>query len=137
MRARRPLRARPTRSDSRIRGATGTSPGGAGKCGGGEPVLTLPEAIRKMTSWPATRMRLTGRGSLKEGNWADVVVFDLATIQDKATYEQPMQYPAGIEYVVVNGQLVVDQGKHTGAKPGMVLYGPGHSAEGAAAAGRP
>ena len=91
-----------------------------------EPVLSLPEAIRKMTSWPATRMRLAGRGALKEGNWADVVVFDLATIQDKATYEQPMQYPAGIEYVVVNGQLVVDQGKHTGARPGMVLYGPGY-----------
>src|SRR5439155_999882 len=83
-----------------------------------EPVLTLPEAIRKMTSWPATRMRLAGRGSLREGNWADVTVFDLATIQDKATYEQPMQSPAGIEYVIVNGQLVVDHGKHTGAKPG-------------------
>ena len=68
-----------------------------------EPVLSLPEAIRKMTSWPATRMRLAGRGALKEGNWADVVVFDLATIQDKATYEQPMQYPAGIEYVVASG----------------------------------
>ena len=102
-----------------------------------EPVLTLAEAIRKMTSWPATRMRLAGRGSLREGNWADVVVFDFATIQDKATYEQPMQYPVGIDYVVVNGQLVVDQGKHTGARPGMVLYGPGRSPEGATAAGRP
>jgi N-acyl-D-amino-acid deacylase len=102
-----------------------------------EPVLTLPEAIRKMTSWPATRMRLAGRGSLREGNWADVTVFDLATIQDKATYEQPMQYPAGIEYVIVNGQLVVDHGKHTGAKPGMVLYGPGRVEEGAAATGKP
>ena len=102
-----------------------------------EPVLTLPEAIRKMTSWPATRMRLAGRGSLREGNWADVVVFDLTTIQDKATYEQPMQYPAGIEYVVVNGQLVVDQGKHTGARPGMVLYGPGYGAGEATGAGRP
>jgi N-acyl-D-aspartate/D-glutamate deacylase len=93
-----------------------------------EPVLTLPEAIRKMTSWPATRMRLDHRGSLQEGNWADVVVFDLAAIQDRATYEQPMQYPAGIDYVLVNGQVVVEEGKHTGARPGKVLYGPGYAA---------
>jgi N-acyl-D-amino-acid deacylase len=90
-----------------------------------EKVLSLPEAIRKMTSWPATRYRLAGRGLIKEGCWADVVIFDYDKIQDRATYEQPLLTPTGIDYVLVNGQVVVDQGKHTEAKPGMVLYGPG------------
>ena len=92
-------------------------------------VLTLEEAIRKMTSWPATRMRLNGRGLIKEGCWADVVIFDYDKIQDRATYEKPLQYPEGIEYVLVNGQIVVDQGKHTGARPGRVLYGPGRAGQ--------
>ena len=87
--------------------------------------LTLEEAIRKMTSWPATRMRLNGRGLIKEGCWADVVVFDYDRIQDRATYEDPLRYSEGIDYVLVNGQVVIDQGKHTGARPGHVLYGPG------------
>ena len=65
------------------------------------------------------------RGLIKEGCWADVVVFDYDKIQDHATYEQPLRYPEGIEYVLVNGQVVIDQGKHTGARPGHVLYGPG------------
>ena len=91
-------------------------------------MLTLPEAIRKMTSWPATRMRLAGRGSLKEGNWADVVVFDLATIKDESTWEQPVKSPSGIDWVLVNGQIVADHGQHTGARPGVVLYGPGTGA---------
>ena len=60
-------------------------------------VLTLPEAIRKMTSWPATRMRLSDRGLIREGLWADVVIFDYGTIQDRATYEQPMLSPEGID----------------------------------------
>lgn len=88
-------------------------------------VLTLPEAIRKMTSWPATRMRLASRGLIKEGNWADAVVFDYDKIQDRATYERPLLTPAGIDFVLVNGQVVIEQGKHTGARPGKVLYGPG------------
>ena len=88
-------------------------------------LLTLPEAIRKMTSWPATRMKLANRGSLKEGNWADVVVFDYDKIQDESTWAEPVKYPSGIDYVLVNGQVVAEQGTHTGAKPGMVLYGPG------------
>ncbi len=88
-------------------------------------LLTLPEAIRKMTSWPATRMKLANRGSLKEGNWADVVVFDYDKIEDEATWAEPVKYPSGIDYVLVNGQVVTEHGKHTGAKPGMVLYGPG------------
>ena len=88
-------------------------------------VLTLEQAIRKMTSWPATRMRLNSRGVIKEGAWADVVIFDYATIQDRATYEKPFLYPIGIDYVLVNGQVVIDRGKHTGARPGQVIYGPG------------
>ena len=88
-------------------------------------VITLPEAIRKMTSWPATRLRLNARGTIKEGNWADVVVFDYDKIQDNATYEFPFRPPSGIDLVFVNGQLVMENGKHTGARPGQILYGPG------------
>jgi N-acyl-D-aspartate/D-glutamate deacylase len=88
-------------------------------------VLTLEEAIRKMTSWPATRMRLANRGLIKEGSWADVVVFDLARLQDRSTYAEPVLFPEGIDYVLVNGQVVIDHGRHTGARPGQVLYGPG------------
>ena len=88
-------------------------------------VLTLTEAVRKMTSWPATRMRLTGRGAIREGLWADVVIFDYDTLQDRATYDEPRLSPEGIDYVLVNGVLVIEKGAHTGAKPGHVLYGPG------------
>ena len=88
-------------------------------------VLTLPEAIRKMTSWSATRMRIPNRGTIKEGNWADVTIFDYDTIQDRATYEQPLLSPVGIDYVLVNGQVVMENGKHTGARPGRVIYGAG------------
>ncbi len=90
-------------------------------------VLTLPEAIRKITSWPAARMGLTDRGVLREGLAADVVVFDLDTIDDVASWENPTAKPKGIEYVVVNGQLVLDGGHHTGATPGHVLRGPGYT----------
>lgn len=88
-------------------------------------ILSLEEAIRKMTSWPATRMRLSGRGVIKEGAWADVVVFDYDKIQDRATYEQPLLTPVGIDYVLVNGAVAVENGKHTGVRSGKVLYGPG------------
>ena len=89
-------------------------------------VLSLEEAVRKMTSWPATRMRLPNRGTIKEGNWADVTIFDLATLADNATYDQPTRSPSGIDWVLVNGVVVLDHGRHTGAKPGRVLYGPGY-----------
>ncbi|MEP7348305.1 MAG: amidohydrolase family protein, partial [Gemmatimonadaceae bacterium] len=92
-------------------------------------VLTLEDAIRKMTSWPSARMRLANRGSIKEGNWADVVVFDYNTIQDRSTYERPMELPAGISYVLVNGAVTIDKGTHTGARAGKVLYGPGKLAQ--------
>ena len=88
-------------------------------------VLTLEEAIRKMTSWPATRMRLANRGIIKEGNWADVAIFDLEDLQDRATYEQPTQVPAGIEWVLVNGVITIERGRHTGAAAGHVLRGAG------------
>lgn len=88
-------------------------------------VLTLPEAIRKMTSWPATRMRLPYRGLIEEGFHADVVVFDLEDIRDLATYEEPTLSPTGVEWVLVNGEVVVERGEHTGATPGHVLLGPG------------
>jgi N-acyl-D-aspartate/D-glutamate deacylase len=88
-------------------------------------VLRLEDAIRKMTSWPATRMRLDGRGAIRAGGWADVVIFDLDSIEDSATYEAPTEPPRGIDYVLVNGQIAMDHGRHTGARPGRVLYGPG------------
>ena len=88
-------------------------------------VLTLEEAIRKMTSWPATRMRLADRGAIRHGVWADVVIFDYEKLQDLATFEEPRLSPVGIDYVLVNGQVVIDKAAHTGARPGHVLYGPG------------
>lgn len=88
--------------------------------------LMLPDAIRKMTSWPATRMRIADRGLIREGMWADAVVFDYDKIQDRSTYEQPDLSPEGIDYVLVNGHVVVDHGRPTGARPGKVIYGPGY-----------
>ena len=82
-----------------------------------EHVLTLEDAIRKMTSWPAERMRLNGRGLIRQGDWADVTIFNYDKLQDRATYAHPDLSPAGIDYVLVNGQVVIDQGKHTGANP--------------------
>ncbi len=89
--------------------------------------LTLPDAIRKFTALPAQRMRLIDRGVLKEGMAADVVVFDPATITDKATFENPNQLSVGMDYVLVNGVPVIAQGKMTGALPGHVLRGPGYA----------
>lgn len=83
--------------------------------------LELSDAIRRMTSGPAQRLGLRRRGLLRPGYYADVTVFDPAAVIDRATYEQPRQYPAGIDYVVVNGQLVVDNGRSTGAAAGRVL----------------
>jgi N-acyl-D-amino-acid deacylase len=90
-------------------------------------VVTLEDAVRKLTSLPATRMRLFDRGALREGLWADLTVFDFDRIQDNATYENPVAVPVGIDYVLVNGEVVVAEGKHTGAKPGKVLRGSGFS----------
>jgi dihydroorotase/N-acyl-D-amino-acid deacylase len=92
-----------------------------------EKVLTLEDAIRKFSALPAQRMRLTDRGVLKAGMWADVVVFDPATVRDRATFDNPNQLSEGMEYVLVNGVPVIEQGKMTGALPGKVLRGPGYS----------
>ncbi len=89
-------------------------------------VLPLEEAIRKITSMPATNLRLKQRGYLKPGYYADVVVFDPASIQDHATFEDPQVYATGVSHVVVNGTPVIIDGEHTGATPGMAVRGPGY-----------
>jgi N-acyl-D-aspartate/D-glutamate deacylase len=79
-----------------------------------------------MTSAVATRLSIPDRGLLREGFFADVVVFDPATVADRATFERPHQLSVGVEHVFVNGVAVVRDGRHTGAKPGRVLRGPGY-----------
>jgi len=90
-----------------------------------EKVIPLDDAIRKLTSLPAEKLKLTKRGSLKIGNYADVVVFDAATICDHATFEKPHQFSTGVKHVFVNGVQVLKDGEHTGAKPGRVVRGAG------------
>jgi N-acyl-D-amino-acid deacylase len=91
-----------------------------------EKALTLEDAIRKFSALPAQRLRLSDRGVLKAGMWADVVVFDPATVRDLATFDNPNQLSEGMEYVLVNGLPVIEQGKMTGVLPGKVLRGPGY-----------
>jgi N-acyl-D-amino-acid deacylase len=88
-------------------------------------VLTLPDAVRKMTSLPAQILGLADRGQLKAGFAADVVVFDPARVRETNSFEKPKSYAEGIPYVVVNGTLVIDKGEHTGARPGKALRGAG------------
>jgi N-acyl-D-amino-acid deacylase len=90
-----------------------------------EKLLPMEAAIYKLTGLPAGNLGLDRRGLLKEGYFADVVVFDPATIADKATYDRPHQYAVGMKHVIVNGVLVLKDGEHTGAKPGRALWGPG------------
>ncbi len=89
--------------------------------------LRLEEAIRKFSALPAQRMRLTDRGVLKRGLWADIVVFDPAIIADRSTFSSPNQPAVGMRWVLVNGVRVIDDGQMTGAKPGQVLRGPGYT----------
>src|SRR3984893_5229510 len=91
-----------------------------------EKALTLEDAIRKFSALAAQRMCLTDRGVLKSGMWADIVIFDPSTVHDRATFENPNQLSEGMDYVLVNGVPVVDQGKMTGKLPGKVLRGPGY-----------
>lgn len=84
-------------------------------------VITLEDAVRKMTSLPAEHFQLRGRGVLREGNWADVAVFDAAKIGDLSTYKDPHHYAVGVPFVLVNGVVVIRDGEHTGAKPGKAL----------------
>lgn len=90
-----------------------------------DSVLTLEEAVRRLTLLPATNLRIARRGALKPGYFADIVVFDPRTIRDNATFEQPHQYATGVRDVFVNGVAVLADGKHTGATPGRVVLGPG------------
>ncbi len=106
--------------------AYGTFPRVLGKYVRDEKVLGLEDAIRKFTALPAQRMRLADRGVLKAGMWADVVIFDPATVRDRATFDNPNQLSEGMDYVLVNGVPVVDGGKMTGALPGKVLRGPAY-----------
>jgi len=99
----------------------GTFPRILGKYVRDEKVLSLAEAIRKMTSLPAQKLGLRDRGMIREGTWADLVVFNPKTVIDKATYEDPHCYPQGIEYVLVNGEIVIEEREHTGALPGKAL----------------
>jgi N-acyl-D-amino-acid deacylase len=91
-----------------------------------EKVIPLEEAIRKLTSLPATNMKIKKRGSLIKGYYADIVVFDPKTIGDHATFNNPHQYSTGMSEVFVNGKQVLKNGQHTGAKPGRVVRGPGY-----------
>ncbi len=90
-----------------------------------EKILTLQEAIRKLTFLPASNLKIDKRGSLKQGYFADVVIFDPLTINDLATFENPHQYSQGMMHVFVNGVQVLNKGNHTQAKPGRVIHGPG------------
>jgi N-acyl-D-amino-acid deacylase len=90
-----------------------------------EKVISLQEAIRRLTSLPATNLKIKRRGALAIGNYADIVIFDPQKIQDHATFEKPMQYATGMMYVLVNGTIVLNNGEHTGATPGRVVRGPG------------
>jgi N-acyl-D-aspartate/D-glutamate deacylase len=88
-------------------------------------VLSLEEAVRKMTSANSAKVRVYDRGLLRPGQWADVTLFDAERVIDNATFEKPHQYASGVITVIVNGKVVLEQGRHTGARPGAVVYGPG------------
>ncbi len=105
----------------------GTFPRVLGRYVRDEHVLSMEEAIRKMTSANATKIHVFDRGLLRPGLWADVTVFNPATIIDNATYMKPHQYASGVEYVLVNGKIVLARGKHSRARPGLILYGSGRT----------
>jgi len=109
----------------------GTFPRVLGRYARDLKVITLPEAVKKMTSMNADKLGIVDRGRLKEGFAADVTIFDQDRVIDRATFEQPHQFPVGIEYVIVNGVVTVDNERHTGALAGQVIYGPGKRSAGA------
>jgi N-acyl-D-amino-acid deacylase len=106
----------------------GAFPRAFGKYVREEKLLSIEAMVRKLTSVPAARFGFTGRGVLKPGNFADIVVFAPDKIRDKATWADPHQYPEGIPHVLVNGKLVVRDGEHTGALPGVALRKGGQKA---------
>jgi len=93
-----------------------------------ERLIPLAEAVRRLAALPCANLKIRRRGTLRTGNYADVVVFDPAAIQDHATFEQPHQYATGVRHVLVNGTRVISDGEHTGATPGRVVRGPGYRA---------
>ena len=94
-----------------------------------EKIISLQEAIRKLSKLPATNLKIKNRGEIKTGNYADIVIFDPAKINDKATFEKPHQYAEGMIHVFVNGKQVLKDSEHTGAKPGQFVKGPGYKKE--------
>ena len=94
-----------------------------------DQIISLEEAIRKMTSLTATTLNIRNRGLLKKGFYADITIFNSNTIIDHATFDNPHQYATGVHYVLVNGEIVVSEGVHTGRRPGKVLRGPGYSSD--------
>ena len=104
----------------------GTFPRILGRYVRDEGVLPLQEAVRKMTSLAASQLKIADRGTLRPGYFADIVVFDPRTVADTATFEKPHQYPVGIDAVIVNGVVTVQNGHHTGAHAGRALYGSGY-----------
>ena len=93
-----------------------------------EHIISLEEAIRKLSHLPAENLKIQKRGLLKEGYFADIVVFDPERIQDHATFENPHQYATGVKHVFVNGQAVLKDGEHTGVTPGRIVRGAGYTA---------
>jgi N-acyl-D-aspartate/D-glutamate deacylase len=91
-----------------------------------QKVISLEDAVRKMTSLPAQILGLPDRGQIREGFAADLVIFDAARVRDTNSFEKPKSYPEGIPYTIINGVVVIDGGKHTGARPGRVLFGHGY-----------
>jgi N-acyl-D-amino-acid deacylase len=106
----------------------GTFPRVLGRYVRDEHVLTLEEAVHKMSGLTARQLHIAGRGLIREGLAADLVIFDPATVADRATFTDPFQYPIGISTVIVNGRVVLDNGRHTGERPGVVIRGRGASA---------
>jgi N-acyl-D-aspartate/D-glutamate deacylase len=102
----------------------GTYPKVLGKYAREEGTLTWEEAVRKMTSFPAQRFGILDRGLLRPGMWADITVFNPETVIDRATYKEPHNFPAGIPYVVVNGEITISEGKYTGKNSGRTLRKP-------------
>jgi N-acyl-D-aspartate/D-glutamate deacylase len=107
----------------------GTYPKILGQLVRDEKAISMEQAIRKMTSFPAQRFGLAGRGILQDGLKADIVVFNPITVSNLATYAKPHQFPLGIEYVFLNGKMVVKKGKHTGLTPGEALSMRGYVRE--------
>lgn len=106
----------------------GTFPRVLGRYAREEKLISLEEAVRKMTSANAAKIRIYDRGLLRPGQCADVTIFNPETIIDNATFEKPHQYATGVEYVIVNGKMILERGTRTGARPGAILYGQGRKA---------